>query len=92
MRYSLYCYFKIDASQTDPLPRLRALQAELAAGGAQGRLLRRKDDAATWMEAYEDIADWQAFRREWLAARARHGLDALPCHEEWFQPLTPDEA
>lgn len=88
MRYSFYCYFKVDADKTALLARLHALQAGLLArAGVAGRLLRRRDDAGTWMEVYEGIPDADAFRRLWLDVSAECGLAALSRHEEWFQPL-----
>lgn len=87
MRYSFYCYFKVDADNA-PLLALRTLQAGLLArAGVAGRLLRRRDDAGTWMEVYEGIPDADAFRRLWLDVSAECGLVALSRHEEWFQPL-----
>lgn len=88
MSYSFYCYFKVDTDNAPLLARLRALQAGvLARAGVAGRLLRRRDDAGTWMEVYEEIADAAAFRRIWQEVSAECGLAALSRHEEWFQPL-----
>ncbi|AXE28794.1 DUF4936 domain-containing protein [Chromobacterium phragmitis] len=86
MTATLYCYFKAPPERDATLARLRALQGELAAAGWTGELLRRCDDADTWMEVYPGIADRDAFRAAWQAARLRHGL-ALPASEEWFQSL-----
>ncbi|KMN79901.1 hypothetical protein VK98_15900 [Chromobacterium sp. LK11] len=88
MSHSLYCYFKTDAGDAALLARLRTLQsALLTRTGVAGRLLRRRDDASTWMEVYEGISDADVFRRVWLEASAECGLAALSRHEEWFQPL-----
>ncbi|MEN2425776.1 DUF4936 family protein [Chromobacterium vaccinii] len=86
MTATLYCYFKAPAEPETVLGRFRALQMELAAAGWTGELLRRCDDPDTWMEVYPGIADRDAFRSAWQAARLRHGL-SLPAREEWFQPL-----
>ena len=86
MTATLYCYFKAPSEPGETLDKLRALQAELAAAGWTGELLRRCDDSQTWMEVYPGLADREAFRSAWQAARLRHGL-ALPAREEWFQPL-----
>ncbi|QRO33026.1 DUF4936 family protein [Chromobacterium violaceum] len=86
MTATLYCYFKAPSEREAVLDRFRALQRELAAAGWTGELLRRCDDADTWMEVYPGISDRDAFRSAWQSARLRHGL-ALPASEEWFQPL-----
>ncbi|WP_047248721.1 DUF4936 family protein [Chromobacterium subtsugae] len=87
MKPTLYCYFKVGADRGALLEQLRALHAELAAAGWPGQLLRRCDDADTWMEVYPDIDDRDAFLAAWLAARRRHRLESLAAHQEWFQPL-----
>ncbi|OHX13223.1 hypothetical protein BI347_06670 [Chromobacterium sphagni] len=86
MKPTLYCYFKAGTDHPAQLARLRALQEEMAAAGWPGQLLRRCDDADTWMEVYPEISDRAAFLEVWQAARLRHGLD-IDCHREWFQPL-----
>ncbi|MCD5361759.1 DUF4936 family protein [Chromobacterium aquaticum] len=88
MNHCLYCYFKADADDAALLSRLRALQSALQARtGVPGRLLRRRDDAGTWMEVYEGISDADAFLHAWLEISVECGLAALSRHEEWFQPL-----
>ena len=46
-------------------PRRTALHAIMLAleqsTGIAGRLMRRRDDSETWMEVYENIADFAAF-------------------------------
>ncbi|AUH50139.1 DUF4936 domain-containing protein [Chromobacterium sp. ATCC 53434] len=86
MTATLYCYFKIESDHDAVRGRLAALQAELAAAGWPGQLLRRCDDADTWMEVYSDIVDREAFRAAWLPARRRRDL-TMPVHEEWFQQI-----
>jgi hypothetical protein len=74
---SLYVYFKT-APGADVAPPVRRMQAELAQlSGIQGRLMRRRDDASTWMEVYEGLADPERFEAMLADAVARHGLDAL---------------
>lgn len=88
MKHSLYCYFKAEANDVALLSRLRTLQsALLARTGVAGRLLRRRDDASTWMEVYEEIADADTFQHAWREASVECGLATLSRHEEWFQPL-----
>jgi DNA-binding transcriptional regulator YdaS (Cro superfamily) len=45
--------------------------------GVQGRLLRRSEDATTWMEVYEGVTDCAAFERALAAAVERHDLRQL---------------
>jgi len=83
-------YFKLAAPDAALFHRLTAMQAELAwQTGADARLLQRRDDALTWMEVYEGIADADAFARALDAALQRHGIDpADPArHLEWFVPF-----
>ncbi|MDF0604169.1 DUF4936 family protein [Neisseriaceae bacterium TC5R-5] len=89
MSYTLYCYFKVNAPAQPILTALQAMQRELLASTRiAGQLLRRRDDAATWMEVYAGIESADTFRQHWLAARQRHNLPPLLCHEEWFEALT----
>jgi len=60
---SYYVYYKLSPEQ---LPALRrAVQALFASiekeCGVRGRWLRRRDDAATYMEVYDDVKDATAF-------------------------------
>jgi hypothetical protein len=65
VNFFIYIYYRVqvDAS-TELLARVRAAQSTLAREtGVQGRLLRRADDASTWMEVYEPVSDHAAFMR-----------------------------
>jgi hypothetical protein len=74
---SLYVYYKT-APEAEVAPRVHAMQRELARqSGVQGRLMRRRDDAATWMEVYEGLVDLDRFEATLADAVARHGLDDL---------------
>jgi len=74
---SLYVYYKT-AADAAVAPRVRAMQAELAAStGVRGRLMRRRDDPCTWMEIYEGIGTFDSFEPLLAAAVAQHGLDDL---------------
>ena len=58
-----YVYYKVDAAR---LPALRSLVDDLfrkaeAKFGVRGRWMRRRDDAATYMEVYEGVRDAAAF-------------------------------
>lgn len=94
----LYVYYKVREIDAAALaPRVRALQAELAARhGVHGRLKRRpeaRDGLQTWMEVYPAAGDGFA---ELLAdAVAQAGLEsglAGPRHAEVFIDLDPAEA
>jgi hypothetical protein len=72
-----YIYYQARA-EADVRERVRRMQLELEKTcGLRGRLLRREEDATTWMEIYEGIADAPRFEHELDEAIARHGLLAL---------------
>ena len=48
-----------------------------ASTGVSGRLLRRRDDATTWMEIYEGISDEQAFEASLTDAVERSGFSSV---------------
>ena len=58
-----YVYYKVDPGQA--LEIRRAVDAIFGAiekhCGVRGRLMRRRDDPATYMEVYEEVADERAF-------------------------------
>lgn len=58
-----YIYYRVDPACADTAAqRVDALmRAMLAHCGTPPRVVQRCDDSATWMEIYEDIADWSAF-------------------------------
>jgi Domain of unknown function (DUF4936) len=76
MTLSYYVYYRVPAENTE---RARAavdsIQRELS--GVAGRLLRRRDDASTWMEVYEKVPDGSRFEAELAALVERHALAAL---------------
>jgi len=76
---SLFVYYRVNgAGDATVRARVDAVQSEVfAATGVRGRLLRRRDDPATWMEIYEPVADAAAFEQALDAALARHGFAAL---------------
>ena len=57
---------------------LRAVSDLIAAveedTGVAGRVLARRDDASTWMEIYENVADAAAFERTLAALVRRHDV------------------
>jgi hypothetical protein len=76
MTLSYYVYYRVPAENAE---RARAavdsIQRELS--GVAGRLLRRRDDASTWMEVYEKVPDGSRFEAELAALVERHALAAL---------------
>jgi hypothetical protein len=60
---SYYVYYRVgDASQASALAH-ELLSAIKQQTGIAGRLLRKRDDPATWMEIYEGVQDAPAFER-----------------------------
>lgn len=84
---NLYVYYQLPSPTPALLQALRDAQDEVAAVcGVRTRLMRRRDDATTWMEVYEEIGDANAFGRGLEGVMARRGLlqATAPRHEEWF--------
>jgi hypothetical protein len=92
----LYVYYKVREQDAAALaPRVRAMQAALAAShGVALRLMRRpetRDGLQTWMEVYPGVPDGFADELERAAAQA--GFDGLisgPRRAEVFVDLTPE--
>ncbi|MDP3420888.1 MAG: DUF4936 family protein [Thiobacillus sp.] len=76
---SAYVYYRIDPAQTMlAAARIDALLAVMAAHcNAPPRRLQRCDDASTWMEVYEGIADRAAFAAALDAAAAAQDCAAF---------------
>jgi hypothetical protein len=60
-----YVYYKVDVARLD---EVRATVERLFAtverdSGVRGRWLRRRDDAATYMEVYEEVRDPALFEK-----------------------------
>ncbi|MGE0873959.1 MAG: DUF4936 family protein [Burkholderiales bacterium] len=66
-----YVYYKADLSRGDALQRVVAelFDAVKKETGLAGRWMRRRDDAATYMEVFEGVRDEAAFE-ELLAREA----------------------
>lgn len=92
----LYVYYKVREQDAAALaPRVRAMQAALAAShGVAVQLKRRpdgKDGMQTWMEVYPGVPD--AFADTVDGAASRAGLEAAtsgPRRTEVFVDLTPE--
>src|SRR5690242_6924273 len=76
---AVYIYYQVPKENIASIRRAAmALLSDLkASAGISGRLLRRRDDPATWMEVYEGITDLEKFELDLDEAVDRHGLDAL---------------
>lgn len=69
---NLYVYYRVKPGQEESCRA--AVGAMQAALGVPHRLLRRAEDASTWMEIYENVPPGFANRLE--AAAAEQGFDA----------------
>ncbi len=90
-----YLYYRIDPAQeataADRIDALLGVMAEHCA--RQPRRLNRCDDAAVWMEVYEDIADFAGFTAALDAAVLRFGCMGFiqgERHLECFRPAWRD--
>lgn len=91
MPRAAYVYYRLRAGKdTEAAARIDELLDALAPLCARRpRRVRRCDDAATWMEIYEGISDWQAFEAALDAAVKRLSLAGLidgARHLECFAP------
>jgi hypothetical protein len=88
----LYIYYRIAADAVAARSAIERLMADVEAStGVKGRLLARCDDASTWMEVYEAIADVDAFSQTLSTLVERHAAIALTKdgrrHTECFAPM-----
>lgn len=75
---SYFIYYRTVADPADVRRVVGELQRMLAVeAGVRGRLMRRADDASTWMEIYESVADAEAFERLEAAVVERSGFARL---------------
>ncbi len=79
MNPGYYIYYRVALERADEAMRIvAAVQDEvLMKAGVGGRLMRRRDDPATWMEVYEDVAEEKSFLAALAAAVERHGFQRL---------------
>lgn len=79
MSAGYYIYYRVVLDRADEAKRIvAAIQDEvLMKAGVRGRLMRRRDDPATWMEVYEDVAEEKAFMAALAAAVERHEFQRL---------------
>lgn len=78
MTCSYYIYYRSRHPDRELTTIVREMQAALAREtGIAGRLMRRADDPATWMEVYEAVPDTADFEQHLAAAVARFAVDRL---------------
>lgn len=89
MAAALYIYYRVQDNILPIRQQAEMLLAEIEkTTNIKGRLLQRRDDAQTWMEVYEAVADADALQQALQdALTTRPLLAALARHEEWFVPL-----
>lgn len=72
-----YVYYKVAPARAEETrAAIEALFAKVEREfGVRGRWMRRRDDPATYMEVYEDVADATAFEALLERETARLGLE-----------------
>lgn len=92
----VYVYYRVATESREAADSvLGRLFAEVSARtGVTGRIMRREDDPATWMEVYETVGDTAAFCTTLGRISAAIGLDAIlggagARHIERFLEPTP---
>jgi len=87
-----YVWYTVTAAPEDAVAAVAALLAAVEdATGIAGRVLARRDDAATWMEIYENVGDAAAFDRTLAMLVRRHDVARISDgarHVERFAALT----
>lgn len=75
---SYFIYYRTVADPAEVRRVVGELQRMLAVeAGVRGRLMRRADEASTWMEIYESVVDAEAFERLEAAVVRRSGFARL---------------
>lgn len=79
MTLNYYVYYRVPVENAERArAAVAAIQRELSGtSGVAGRLLRRRDDASTWMEIYEKVPDGTRFEAQLTGLVERHALPAL---------------
>lgn len=74
MSCSYYVWYRLAGDACEARSAVTAMMLDVAEDcGIVGRLMRREDDPATWMEVYEAIDDRAGFERALADASSRHG-------------------
>jgi len=75
---SYYIYYRSGRPERELTAVVGEMQAALAREtGVAGRLMRRADDPATWMEVYESVPDAAEFEQRLAAAVVRFAVERL---------------
>ena len=70
-----YVWYTVTVERGDAVRTVADLIAAVEeATGVAGRVLARRDDASTWMEIYENVADAAAFERALATLVRRHDV------------------
>ena len=70
-----YVWYTVTADRAAAVRAVAGLIADVEdVTGVAGRVLARRDDAATWMEVYENVADATAFARALDVLARRHDV------------------
>lgn len=78
VHYYVYYRVRSDVGHEDAEATVRAMQAALERRtGIAGRLMERRDDAVTWMEVYEGVADPDAFEAALRIEANAHRLASI---------------
>lgn len=74
---SYYVYYRVDAARVEAIRiAVRALFAAIEREtGVRGSWMRRRDEATTFMEVYEGVADERAFEAVLARESAALGLE-----------------
>lgn len=86
-----YVWYTVAADRAAALAAVSGLLAAVEdATGIAGRVLARRDDPATWMEIYENVAETATFERTLAALAKQHGIGKVSGarHIERFAALT----
>lgn len=89
MPASLYIYYRIDGNFLSFEQSARKIMAQIELETAiKGRLLQRRDDAHTWMEIYEPVADPAALAQALARAVAADACwQGVARHAECFTEI-----
>lgn len=95
MACNYYIYYKVDPSKQGEIePLVYTLLSRVACRtGIQGRLLKKMDGSATWMEVYEGVANVANFDRAMQELCERYDIDILiDRHTERFEEIYRSDA
>ena len=75
---SYFVWYKVAGDACEARAAVTAMMLDVAIEcGVVGRLMKRADDPATWMEVYEGVDDPREFEAALREASERHGAPAF---------------